>query len=295
MAALDEAPDWLVRFAEFATDRHCVARACLMVSAVGALAVDGHSTHPQAMLERSRRPGRSAGALARTLEEFLVGEHLAFGLDQEARLTHGRRQRRVDATPEPFRSAVRAFAEHLVRSQERARRAGTRPRGADREISSVSITEVPQVWAGWCAWFEASSWCGGHLLVDEFVDGDGFVAVGAAASDADAAYEGAAVVASLRSEGPGAAGVALVDGDGPAGSGGGDGSGRVVVASSSVGGGFAGVGAVHAPPAGGEGSLADGAGDRDGIVTGRGLGIGGHDPATARRAASARAWWERIR
>ena len=67
-----------------------------MVSAVGRLAVDGGPSHPQAMLERSHRPGRSAGALARTLEEFLVAEHLAFGLDQEARLANGRRQRRID-------------------------------------------------------------------------------------------------------------------------------------------------------------------------------------------------------
>ncbi len=109
MAALDDPPTWLVRFAEFATERHCVARACLMVSAIGRLATDGQSAHPQAMLERSRRPGRSAGALARTLEEFLVGERLAFGLDQEARLAHGRRQRRVDATPAPLRPAVRRF------------------------------------------------------------------------------------------------------------------------------------------------------------------------------------------
>lgn len=136
MVVLDDAPEWLVRFAEFATERHCAARACLMVSAVGCLVVDGMSTHPQALLERSRRPGRSAGALARTLEEFLVGEHLAFGLDQETRLALGRRQRRVDATPAALRPAVAAFADHLVRSRERARRAGTRPR-ADRTIEQT--------------------------------------------------------------------------------------------------------------------------------------------------------------
>jgi len=136
MAALDNPPEWLVRFAEFATDRHCVARACRMVSAVGRLTADGESQHPQAMLERSRLPGRSAGSLARTLEDFLVGERLAFGLGQEARLAQGRRQRRIDATPEPLRTEVRAFAEHLVRSQERARRAGTRPR-ADNTIEQT--------------------------------------------------------------------------------------------------------------------------------------------------------------
>ena len=139
MAALDTAPPWLVRFAEFATERHCVARACLMVSAIGRLATDGESGHAQAMLERSRRPGRSAGALARTLEEFLVGEHLAFGLDQKARLAHGRRQRRINAIPASLRPAVAAFADHLVRSGERARRAGTRPRADNTIEQTLSI------------------------------------------------------------------------------------------------------------------------------------------------------------
>ncbi len=133
MVALDTPPEWLLRFAEFATGRHCVARACLMVSAVGRLASDGEPTHPQAMLERSRRPGRSAGALARTLEEFLLGEGLAFGLDQQARLAQGRRQRRIEAVPLQLRPAVVGYADHLVRSQQRARRAGTRPR-ADKTI-----------------------------------------------------------------------------------------------------------------------------------------------------------------
>lgn len=48
----------------------------------------------------------------------------------------GRRQRRIDATPEPLRTEIRAFAEHLVRSEERARRAGTRPR-ADATIEQT--------------------------------------------------------------------------------------------------------------------------------------------------------------
>ena len=110
-----------------------------MVSAVGRLVVDGEPAHPQAMLERSRRPGRSAGALARTLEEFLVGEGLAFGLDQDARLAHGRRQRRVDGAPVALRPAVQTFADHLVRSRERARRAGTRPRADTTIEQTLSI------------------------------------------------------------------------------------------------------------------------------------------------------------
>lgn len=136
MATLDKPPEWLRGFAAFAAGRHCIARACVMITAVGRLLTDGEPSHPQALLERARRPGRSAGALARTLEEFLVGERLAFGLDQEARLAMGRRQRRVDATPSTFRPGVTLFAEHLVRCRERARRAGTRPR-ADITIESA--------------------------------------------------------------------------------------------------------------------------------------------------------------
>jgi len=136
MLVLDDPPQWLIGFASFAAERHCVDRACLMVSAVGRLLVDGGASHPQALLERAWRPGRSPGALARTLEEFFVDQRLAFGLDQEARLAKGRRQRRVDATPEALRPPVAAFADHLVRSRERARRAGTQPR-ADSTIEQT--------------------------------------------------------------------------------------------------------------------------------------------------------------
>jgi site-specific recombinase XerD len=136
LMALEDPPEWLVGFAAFAAERHCIDRACVMISAVGRLLSDGQPSQPQAVLERARRPGRSAGALARTLEEFFVAERLAFGLDQDARLALGRRQRRVNATPEPLRPAVAAFCDHLVRSRERARRAGTHPR-ADSTIEQT--------------------------------------------------------------------------------------------------------------------------------------------------------------
>lgn len=135
-ASLPDPPWWLTDFTDFATERHCVARAARMVGALGRLLRDGEATNPQALLERSRWEGRSAGALARTLEDFLVDRGLAFGLDQEARLAAGRRQRRVDATPGPLRPAVGSFCEYLVRSQERARRAGTHPR-ADSTIEGA--------------------------------------------------------------------------------------------------------------------------------------------------------------
>lgn len=138
-ADLEDPPWWLAEFAEFAefaADRHCMGRACVMITALGRLLCDGQPVNPQALLERSRQPGRSAGALARTLEDFFVGRDLAFGLDQTARLAVGRRQRRVDATPEPLRSAVALFADYLVGSRERARTAGTHMR-ADSTIEGA--------------------------------------------------------------------------------------------------------------------------------------------------------------
>lgn len=135
-AALEDPPWWLGDFAEFAADRHCMGRACVMITALGRLLSDGQPVHPQALLERSRWPGRSAGVLARTLEDFFVANDLAFGLDQDARLAAGRRQRRIDGTPLPLRSSVALFADHLVRSRERARRAGTHLR-SDSTLESA--------------------------------------------------------------------------------------------------------------------------------------------------------------
>lgn len=129
-------PWWLGDFADFAAGSFSMARACVMITALGRLLRDGDPANPQALLERSRQEGRSAGPLARTLEDFLTCHQLAFGLDQAARLAAGRRQRRVDGTPEPLRPTVRLFCEHLVRSRERARRAGTHPR-ADSTIEGA--------------------------------------------------------------------------------------------------------------------------------------------------------------
>lgn len=136
---LDNPPEWLVRFSEFAAERHCAERACHLVTQLGRLLGDAPRVPPQALLERSRQRGRSAGTLARTLEDFLVAEGLAFGLDQDARLAAGRRQRRVEGTPAPLRPAVALFADAQVRSRERARKAGTRLR-ADSTIETNIAT-----------------------------------------------------------------------------------------------------------------------------------------------------------
>ncbi|WP_331752297.1 hypothetical protein [Streptomyces sp. NBC_00829] len=121
-------PSWLGDFVAHVATRHCIARACGFVTDLGRLLEDGHSTSPQALLERSRRPGRSMGSFARALEDFFTLHHLALPTDQAERLAAGGRQRRIEAVPEPLRQAVAAFNTSRMRAQDRARRAGTRPR-----------------------------------------------------------------------------------------------------------------------------------------------------------------------
>ncbi|MBL8929285.1 MAG: site-specific integrase [Kineosporiaceae bacterium] len=127
-ARLQDPPDWLGDLVAFLAARHCVGRTSIMLTEVGRLLTDGGAVHPQALLERSRRPGRSMGTLARALQDFFVARGQAVPLDQEERLAAGRRQRRLDGIPEPLRAVVARFADHCLAERERARRAGTRPR-----------------------------------------------------------------------------------------------------------------------------------------------------------------------
>ena len=110
-----------------------------MLTAVGRLLTDGGSNHPQVILERSKCSGRSAGSLARTLEDFFVGDGLAFGLDQGAHLAKGRRDRRVAAVPESLRPQVANYAAEMVAAQQRARRVGTHARSDVTIESSLAI------------------------------------------------------------------------------------------------------------------------------------------------------------
>ena len=111
-----------------------------MLTTLGRLLEDEHSSHPQALLERARRPGRSMGSLARALEGFFTSQGLAVATDQAARLAAGRRQRRIDAAPDALRPAVAAFCAWMLRARERARRAGTRPRADGTTIEAALAT-----------------------------------------------------------------------------------------------------------------------------------------------------------
>jgi site-specific recombinase XerD len=133
-ARLDDPPAWLADFAAHAAARHCTGRASLMISRLGRLLAENGNASPQALVDKARKPGRSAGTLARALEDFFTDAGLAFPADHAARREAERRQRRVEETPKPLRPVLDRYAAALAAAQQRARRAGTRPR-SDRTLS----------------------------------------------------------------------------------------------------------------------------------------------------------------
>jgi hypothetical protein len=124
-AQLDTPPAWLADFAGYLVGRHHPSRACAMLSRLGRLLTDGGPTYPQALLSRAGPDD----PLIIALEDFFTRRQLALPIDREEQHAAARRQRRIDAVPEPLRPAVSGFADQLIAQRERARRAGTKPRG----------------------------------------------------------------------------------------------------------------------------------------------------------------------
>lgn len=139
IARLQGPPGWLGESAAHAAACYAPARAVAVITGLGRLLADGGSRHPQALLERSRQPGRRPGNLARVLEDFFTARGLALPSGQAGRLAATRRQRYVDAVPGPLRPAAAAFAGALLQARERARRAGTRPRSDDTIERALSV------------------------------------------------------------------------------------------------------------------------------------------------------------
>lgn len=124
---LDDPPAWLEDFAAYAAARFCPSRAVGVLRDLGRL-LEAGVCRPAALLEQACWDTRSIGPLARTLEGFFVERRLALPLGHAENLETRRRARRLQATPEPFRSAAAAFAGGQIADRGRARRAATRPR-----------------------------------------------------------------------------------------------------------------------------------------------------------------------
>jgi site-specific recombinase XerD len=138
-ARLENPPAWLDDFIAHVAEAYSPARACNVLTALGRLLIDEQPNHPQALLDRARRRGRSLGPLARSLEIFFTERRLAMPTDHAEQLAAGRRKRRIDAVPVTLRPAVVSFAESLLTARARARRAGTLPR-SDRTIDVALAT-----------------------------------------------------------------------------------------------------------------------------------------------------------
>ena len=85
------------------------------------------------------------GTLAKVLQDFFTTRAMALPVDHATQLGVRRRQRRVDAVPEPLRPAVAGFADFMLQARERARRAGTKPRTdstIDGHLSTVRALAI---------------------------------------------------------------------------------------------------------------------------------------------------------
>ncbi len=103
--------------------------------------LDEHPVHPQTLLEAVA----ADVPLTRALEDFLTTNKLALPPDRDERRAATRRRSRIDAVPEPLRDAVAGFAEHVLASRDRARRAGTHPRGhATLEARLTAVRDFAQ-------------------------------------------------------------------------------------------------------------------------------------------------------
>lgn len=111
-----------------------------MISSLGRLLSDPLPDHPQALLERSVRPGRSTGPLARALEGFFIEQRLALPPDHPAQAAARRRQRRIDSAPPSLRPRIEAFATSMISNRDRSRRAGTKPRADSTIEHAIAIT-----------------------------------------------------------------------------------------------------------------------------------------------------------
>jgi len=139
-ARLEDPPAWLDDFVVHVAEVYSPGRACNVLTALGRLLNDEQSNHPQALLARARRTGRSLGPLARSLQTFFTERGLAMPTDHAERLAAGRRKCRIDAVPATLQPAVASFTESLLTARTRALRAGTLPR-SDRTID-VALTTL---------------------------------------------------------------------------------------------------------------------------------------------------------
>jgi site-specific recombinase XerD len=136
-------PSWLGDFTVFLTQRRSSDRAVTLLRHLGALLETTPARSPTAVLQAVSAAGAAARPLRRVLEAFLIQAGLLLCGDQAAQTAQARRVRRLAEIPEPFGALAARFNTAQQADQQRARRAGTKPR-AERtlEINLVAIRDL---------------------------------------------------------------------------------------------------------------------------------------------------------
>ncbi|HEY3759945.1 MAG TPA: site-specific integrase [Solirubrobacteraceae bacterium] len=125
----DQRPAWFGAFADWLVER-CAPAVTLRHLRRLESALHAGIDRPAALIAAvsdGGRSGRSPGDAARLLEAFLVAEGLVLASDEQGRLAHRRRQRRVERCPPPLRPAAERYLAWLLAGRDRARRIGERP------------------------------------------------------------------------------------------------------------------------------------------------------------------------
>lgn len=133
---LETVPAWFDEFVEYVAARYSPRKASNRIVALGKLLQDEHPNEPTPLIERALAGNETARHLAAALEAFFTANNIALTTNTAERRAGVRRQRRVDATPEPFRLGLQSYMAWMLKNRERALRIGTKPR-ADTTIETT--------------------------------------------------------------------------------------------------------------------------------------------------------------
>jgi integrase len=137
-------PCWLGDFAAFLAQRRSTDRAVALLRHLGiVLEATPAARSPVGVVEAAGAAGPAARPLTQALGAFLVQAGLLLPGDQAVQTARARRARRLTEIPEPFRAVACSFDAAQQAAQQRARRAGTKPR-AERtlELNLIAIRDL---------------------------------------------------------------------------------------------------------------------------------------------------------
>jgi hypothetical protein len=149
-------PAWHAGFAEHLAARRSPTAAAELLRRLGRILAAG-VTDPAALLAAASTRGIGGGPLARALESFFGDAHLLTPGTLAGQVARAKQTRRVAEVPAGLRPLVASFHAAQLTTQQRAARAGTRPRthrtleinlAAVRDLARFLATHSPAI-TGW--------------------------------------------------------------------------------------------------------------------------------------------------